>query len=109
MQTLYALAQAGVVVLVLAVLYRPLGDYMAWTFTSTKDNLAERATYRVLGVNSRREQTWRTYAVAVLAFSAVSVVALYGMQRLQSALPYSLGLPNVNPALSFNTAASFVT
>ena len=105
----FAVAQAGVVVLVLAVLYRPLGDYMAWAFTSPKDSAAERATYRVLGVNPRREQTWRTYAVAVLAFSAVSVVLLYGLQRLQSALPQSLGLPNVNPALAFNTAVSFVT
>jgi len=109
MEALYAAAQIGIVIVVLAILYRPLGDYMAWVFTSKKDLSGERLTYRLLGVDAKREQTWRTYALAVLAFSALGVVLLYGIQRLQSALPYSLGLPNVNPALAFNTAVSFIT
>ena len=109
MDALYATAQVGIVVAVLAILYRPLGDYMAWAFTSPKDLSGERLTYRMLGVDSKREQTWKTYAVSVLAFSALGVVLLYAIQRVQSALPYSLGLPNVNPALAFNTAVSFVT
>jgi len=109
MAALLALAQAGAVIAILAIVYRPLGDYMAWTFMSRNDLAVERGTYRLLGVNASREQAWKTYAVAVLAFSAASVVLLYGLQRLQSALPYSLGLGNVNPALAFNTAVSFVT
>lgn len=104
-----AVAQAAVLILMLAVCYRPLGDYMARVFTTDKDWRVEKATYKILGVDSKREQTWQAYLRSVLTFSLISLLFLYLLQRLQHWLPYSLGLPNVPQGLSFNTAASFVS
>jgi K+-transporting ATPase ATPase A chain len=97
------------VVVVLALIHRPLGDYMARTFTSTKDLGVERGFYRVLGVNSASYQSWRSYLMGVLSFSVVSVLLVYLLQRTQAVLPHSLGLPAVPEGLAFNTAVSFVT
>jgi K+-transporting ATPase ATPase A chain len=70
----------------------------------------ERLVYRTCGVDPEGEQRWNIYALSMLAFSAVCVLFLYGMQRLQGHLPFN---PNnmkaVSPALSFNTSISFVT
>lgn len=104
----YAVLAFATVALVLGVLYRPFGDYMAWAYQSKKDWAVERVAYRVMGVDSKSEQTWRAYLRGVLAFSAVGLLILYGLQRLQQWLPYSLGLEAPTPWLSFNTAASFV-
>jgi K+-transporting ATPase ATPase A chain len=106
--TIAGLLQAGLLVALLAAAYRPLGGYMAWVFTSDKDSRIERGTYKLLGVDPTGEQTWAVYARALLAFSAVSLIVLYLMQRLQAQLPLSLGLPNIKSGLAFNTAASFV-
>ena len=95
--------------LILAVAYRPLGDYMAWVYTSPKDARAERGLYRLIGVDPASAQTWQAYARSVLAFSLVGVLAVYLIQRVQQWLPWSLGLPAPGEALSFNTAISFVT
>lgn len=97
------------VVVVLAVFYRPLGDYMAWVYTSVKDWRIERGVYRVVGVDPAAEQTWQAYLRGVLMFSAVGVLVVYLFQRVQQWLPYSLGLPAPSEPLSFNTAVSFVT
>ena len=105
---LFAILAWGTVALILAVLYRPLGDYMAWVYTSRKDWKFERGLYRVIGVDPKTEQTWQAYLRGVLAFSAVGLLLVYGLQRLQQWLPYSLGLPAPSEPLSFNTAASFV-
>jgi K+-transporting ATPase ATPase A chain len=85
----------------------------AGTASSRADRIfgpVERLIYRVCGIDERREQRWTTYAAALLAFSAVSVLFVYAIQRLQGSLP---GNPNhvgaVGPALSWNTAVSFVT
>lgn len=107
--TLAGLLQVGALIAALALVYRPLGAYLARVFTSERDLRVERVVYRLVGVDPRTDQAWRTYAVAVLAFSFVGVLALYGLQRVQSHLPYSLGFTDVDPALAFNTAASFVT
>ncbi|MFC7430065.1 MULTISPECIES: potassium-transporting ATPase subunit KdpA [unclassified Agrococcus] len=101
-------ASLAVVLVVLALVHRPLGDHLARTYTSTRDLRIERGLYRLMGVDPRAEQTWQAYARAVLAFSLVGVLALYLLQRLQPVLPYALGLPAVPELLSFNTAASFV-
>ncbi|MDT3315719.1 potassium-transporting ATPase subunit KdpA [Microbacterium sp. KSW4-11] len=95
--------------LILAVAYRPLGDYLAWVYTSPKDARAERGLYRLIGVDPASAQTWQAYARSVLAFSLVGVLAVYVIQRVQQWLPWSLGLPAPGEALSFNTAISFVT
>jgi K+-transporting ATPase ATPase A chain len=92
----------------LALLHRPLGDYMAWVFTSPKHWRLERVSYRLVGVDPDGDQTWQAYLRAILTFSIVAMVGLYGLQRLQNLLPLSEGLPAVRPDLAFNTAASFV-
>ena len=70
----------------------------------------ERLIYRLLRVDARREQRWTGYAMALLAFSFVSVVALYVLQRVQELLPFNpTNAPGVDPALAWNTAVSFVT
>jgi K+-transporting ATPase ATPase A chain len=102
-------AALATVLVVLAVAYRPLGNYMAWVFTSPKDWKVERGFYRVIGVKSGAEQSWSAYLRSVLAFSAVGILIVYLIQRIQEVLPYSLGLPAVSEPLAFNTAVSFVT
>ncbi|NNM47045.1 potassium-transporting ATPase subunit KdpA [Knoellia koreensis] len=108
MTWVYALLALATVAIILGVLYRPLGDYMAWVYTSRKDWKVERGIYKVIGVDSKTEQTWQAYLRSVLAFSAIGLLIVYGLQRLQQWLPYSLGLPAPSEHLSFNTAASFV-
>ncbi|WP_027860992.1 potassium-transporting ATPase subunit KdpA [Marmoricola sp. URHB0036] len=107
--TLAGLLQAAALVAALAVCWKPLGDYMARIFTTTKDLPIERGVYRVIGVDSSADQRWPVYARAVLAFSMIGVASLYLLQRVQSHLPLSLGFPDVPPALAFNTASSFLT
>ncbi|GHS89751.1 potassium-transporting ATPase potassium-binding subunit [Actinomycetota bacterium] len=104
-----AAAQVGTLALVLAALYRPLGDYMARVYSSSRDLRAERGFYRLIGVDPRSEQTWPQYLRSVLAFSLVGVLVVYALQRIQTVLPYDLGMPAVGQHLAFNTAISFVT
>jgi K+-transporting ATPase ATPase A chain len=99
----------GVLVLALAVAYKPLGDYMYRAVTPTRHSRVERLIYRLIGVNPDGEQSWGVYARGVLAFSAVSVLFLYGFQRLQNHLWLSLGFPAVRGDTAWNTAISFVT
>src|SRR5262245_57491763 len=101
--------QLGVLVLALAVCYRPLGDYMARVFGTDRHLRVERVVYRLVGVDPDADQRWPVYARSVLAFSMVSVLGLYLLQRVQGHLPLSLGFPGLAPDQAFNTAASFVT
>jgi K+-transporting ATPase ATPase A chain len=93
----------------LAVCYVPLGNYIARIFTSDKDWRVERGFYKLIGIDRTADQKWSTYVRSVLAFSAVSVLFLYGLQRLQHYLPLSEHMAAVTPQTAFNTAASFVT
>ncbi len=93
-----------------------IGGYMARVFTRQRTWLDpvlrpfERLIYRLTGVDETREMRWTEYAVALLLFSVVSMLVLYAMQRLQSALPWNpQGFAGVAPDLAFNTAASFTT
>ena len=107
----WGLLIAGVATLALALglLYRPVGDYMAWTFTTRKDWGVERGIYKVIGVDPKQEQSWQAYLRSVLYFSIVGVLLLFLLQRTQQWLPYSLGNENVESGVAFNTAISFVT
>ncbi|MFG2712202.1 potassium-transporting ATPase subunit KdpA [Streptomyces goshikiensis] len=92
----------------LALAYRPLGDYMARVYSSEKHYEPEKWIYKAIGANPTSEMRWPAYLRAVLAFSAVSVLFLYLMQRAQGVLPGSLGFVAIDPDQAFNTAASFV-
>jgi K+-transporting ATPase ATPase A chain len=107
--TLLFVLQLGTLVLLLGLVYRPLGDYMALVYTTPKSLRVERGFYRLIGVNPGSAQTWPVYLRSVLAFSAVGVLALYLVQRIQQILPYSLGLAPVEQSTAWNTAISFVT
>lgn len=102
-------AQLATLVAVLVLLYRPLGDYMAAVYTSPKHLRVERGFYRLIGADPGSGQSWPSYLRSVLAFSAVGILLVYALQRVQQVLPYSLGLPPTSEPLAFNTAISFVT
>nr|WSY50535.1 potassium-transporting ATPase subunit KdpA [Streptomyces sp. NBC_00886] len=93
----------------LALSYIPLGNYMAKVYSSDKHWRVEKWIYKGIGANPNTEMRWPAYLRGVLAFSAVSVLFLYLLQRIQGSLPGSLGFSSIEPAQAFNTAASFVT
>jgi len=107
--TTAGLLQVALLIAALAACYRPLGAYMARVYTSEHDTRIERVCYKVMGVDPKADQRWPVYARSLLAFSAVSLLFLYGLLRFQSHLPLSLGFPGVAPDQAFNTAASFLT
>ncbi|MFI9742537.1 potassium-transporting ATPase subunit KdpA [Streptomyces sp. NPDC052494] len=92
----------------LALSYRPLGDHIARVYSSDKHLRVEKWIYKGIGANPGVEMRWPAYLRGVLAFSAVSVLFLYLLQRLQGSLPGSLGFVSIDPDQAFNTAASFV-
>lgn len=94
---------------VLALSYKPLGDYMYRVVTREHHRKVERGIYRVIGARPETEQNWAGYARSILAFSAVSIVVLYVFQRIQHWLPLSNGFSGVEPGLAWNTAVSFTT
>jgi K+-transporting ATPase ATPase A chain len=107
--SLAGILQIVLLVVALAIFYKPLGDYIARIFTSEKHSRVELGLYRVMGIDKDADQKWGTYARSMLAFSAVSVLFVYLIERIQHWLPYSNGMANVNPVTAWNTAASFVT
>ncbi len=106
--TLYVLA----LVVALGLTWRYLGSYMAAVFEGRVHwfGWLERPVYRVLGVDAETEQTWQRYAVSLVIYSGIAILLLYGFERFQGSLPLNpQKLGAVPPALSFNTAVSFVT
>src|SRR5260370_2120533 len=101
--------QLGLLVAALAVCYVPLGNYMAHIFTMGERWGVERGLYKLIGINPENDQKWSSYVRSMLAFSLISVLFLYGLERLQQYLLLSEGMKGVPPALAWNTAASFVT
>ncbi|MGW1469139.1 potassium-transporting ATPase subunit KdpA [Streptomyces sp. NPDC002308] len=95
-------------IVALGLAYRPLGDHMARVYSSDKHLRVEKWMYRTIGANPNTEMRWPAYLRGVLAFSAVSLLFLYLLQRLQGSLPGSLGFVSIDPDQAFNTAASFV-
>lgn len=101
---------------VLLGLVKPLGWFMARVYQGKPCGLdrvlgpIERFIYRLAGVKPEHEMGWKTYAAAVMLFSAVGLVVVYALQRLQGSLPLNpQGLGATSPHLAFNTAISFVT
>ncbi len=99
-------------VLTLAVAWRYLGSYLAAVFDGRVHWLGwvERPLYRLLGTAPEKEQSWKRYASALVVFSGLSILLTYLVLRLQGHLPFNpQHLGDVNSALSFNAAVSFVT
>ncbi|GLW09300.1 potassium-transporting ATPase potassium-binding subunit [Microtetraspora sp. NBRC 13810] len=96
-------------VVALVLTHKPLGDHMYRVYSGVRHSAVERVVYRLLGVRPEAEQKWGVYARSLLAFSVMSLLFLYGLQRLQDKLFLSLGFPPVTGHLAWNTAVSFVT
>jgi K+-transporting ATPase ATPase A chain len=108
--------QIAIFALLITLLTKPFGGYMARVFTGERTALhpilrpIERAVYWACGVDEKQEQHWVTYAVAMLFFSVAGFLSLYALQRLQAVLPFNpQGQPAVEESLAFNTAMSFIT
>jgi len=108
--------QIGLYLIILLALVKPLGSFMARVYQGERTFLSpllapvERFIYRITGINPQEEMGWKTYALAMLMFSLVGLITLYGLQRLQAILPLNpQNLGAVAPDLSFNTSVSFNT
>lgn len=112
--TLNGILQIVLYLVVLAVCVKPLGTYIANVYAgrSVVNRVfgpAERLLYRLFGTREDAEMNWKTYALAVLAFSMFGLLFLYALQRAQATLPLNpQGFAAVSPDSSFNTAVSFV-
>ncbi|OBF08522.1 K+-transporting ATPase subunit A [Mycobacterium sp. ACS4054] len=87
----------------------PLGNYMAGVYADTRHWRFEKVVYRLIGAGPDERQRWTKYGTSMLAFSAVSVLFLYGLLLVQTRLPAPWGHRGMTPALAFNTSISFVT
>jgi K+-transporting ATPase ATPase A chain len=101
---------------VLVLLTKPLGIYMARVYSGERTILhrvlspLERLFYRLAGINPDDEMNWKVYAVAMLLFNLLGLLAVYALQRLQHFLPLNpQGMAAVTPDSSFNTAVSFAS
>jgi K+-transporting ATPase ATPase A chain len=101
--------QVAALIAVVVILHVPLGNYMARVYTAGTHWGVERAVYRVVGVQPDGQQRWTKYLSSLMAFSVVSVLALYALLLLQTHLPQPWGHKGMTPALAFNTAISFTT
>jgi K+-transporting ATPase ATPase A chain len=108
--------QIGLFVLVIFLITKPLGIFLVRVFERQRTFLdpvlrpVEKILYRISGVDEQKEMSWIEYGVTMLLFSAVSMLLLYFMERLQHWLPFNpQRLANVTPDLAWNTAASFTT
>jgi len=114
--TLNGWIQIVVFLVVLVLLVKPLGSYMAKVYQGERTFLSpvigplERLAYRLAGIHPDEEMDWKVYAATVLLFSVVGLIFLYLLQRLQGFLPLNpIGMTAVAPDLALNTASSFVT
>jgi len=114
--TIYSWLQLIIYIVVLLALAKPLGTFMARVYQGQPTFLdpvlgpLERLTYRLCGVNPEDEMNWKVYAVAVMLFNGLGLIAVYGLQRLQAFLPLNpQAFGAVSPDSSWNTAVSFAT
>src|SRR5579863_4692696 len=114
--SLNLLIQLAAYFLIVTAISVPLGLYMARVFSNQRTFLdpvlspIERAIYKVCGVNPGVEMGWAEYAISMLAFSLISMIFLYALQRLQYYLPLNpQNFAGVPPGRAFTAAASFTT
>ena len=108
--------QLAIYVVVLLVLVKPLGAYMAAVYEgrATRAQRAggwlERLIYHGAGVDPQEDMSWTRYAIAMLWLQVVGGLAVYAIQRLQQWLPLNpQAMAAVTPDSAFNTATSFIT
>src|ERR1022692_3579660 len=101
--------QFALLVAALAACYVPLGNYMARIFTAKEHWKVERGIYKLTGIDPEADMRWSVYVRSMLAFSFVSVLFVYLVERTQHWLFLSIGMANVTPDTAWNTAASFTT
>jgi potassium-transporting ATPase potassium-binding subunit len=101
--------QVAVLVVALAACYVPLGNYIARIFTAKEHWRVERGIYKLTGIDPEADMRWSVYVRSMLAFSFVSVLFLYLIERTQHWLFLSVGMANVSPVTAWNTAVSFTT
>ena len=113
---IYSLIQIVLFMVVLLVLAKPLGSYMAKVYQGERTFLdrvlspIERFIYRISGVDPKEEMDWKVYAIAMLAFNVLGLLFVYALQRLQGVLPLNpQGLAAVSADSSWNTAVSFAS
>ncbi len=113
--TVNGMVQLVLFVVVVLLLVKPLGAYMANVYEgrSAVNRLfgpVERVLYRLFGTREEMEMNWKTYALAMLLFNALGLIVVYALQRFQASLPLNpMALGAVTPDSSFNTAISFAT
>ena len=113
LMTINTFLQIGLFSAILLACVKPLGLFMASVYLG-RPTLLDRLIrpleswfYRIAGIDSKSEMTWLQYASSLLTFSFVSLIAVYGIQRLQCLLPLNPeSLDAVSPDSSFNTAIS---
>ncbi|OGN92777.1 MAG: potassium-transporting ATPase subunit KdpA [Chloroflexi bacterium RBG_13_50_21] len=113
---LHSYLQIGLYFVILLLLVKPLGLYMARVYQGESTFLdriirpIEHVFYRMMGVNPMEEMDWKMYAMALLVFSALSILVVYLIQRIQGLLPLNpQKFGATSSDLAFNTAVSFVT
>ncbi len=109
-------SQIVVFAVLLVILTKPMGTYMARVFRRERTLLdpvlqpVENVFYKICGVDPKREMKWTTYTSTMLIFSMVCLLMLYVILRIQHILPWNpAGVVAMDPYLAFNTAVSFVT
>jgi potassium-transporting ATPase potassium-binding subunit len=113
---IYGWVQVLFYLVVLILLVKPLGSFIARVYQGERTFLdpllrpVENLIYRLCGVKTGDEMDWKVYAIAVMLFNGLGILAVYALQRLQSVLPLNpAALGAVSPDSSWNTAVSFAT
>jgi K+-transporting ATPase ATPase A chain len=116
------LIQIALYFLLIILITKPLGVYMYQVFSGGRTFLhpvlrpIEQLSYRVTGIDEKKEMNWKVYTLAMLLFSLVTMLLTYLVLRLQDVLPLNQAIDGngthigkMPEALAFNTAASFTT
>jgi K+-transporting ATPase ATPase A chain len=113
---IYSWIQIVVYLVALLILAKPLGSFMAKVYQGERTFLdpilgpVERLMYRLSGVNADQDMDWKVYAISMLLFNGLGLLAVYAIQRLQAFLLLNpQGLGAITPDSSWNTAVSFAT